>query len=168
MLMLPRKTNVYKRNRRWQYDRKVNVRDSFRPVAAAPGLVMHALRAPEQQKGPQLRGMRPDLRATRRLERFDARRQPRQFTCDGVPVQHALERAALQLGLRHGEGGARRLLVACGDGCLDFLDEGPDAAQARAVDRRAPCGLADALFCRNMSGHRRTAVFRPGLGNGSL
>src|SRR5258708_19443065 len=64
MLMLPREANVYKRNRRWQYDRKVNVPDSFRPVAHAPRLAMHASRAAGQQKGPQLRGMRPDLRAT--------------------------------------------------------------------------------------------------------
>jgi hypothetical protein len=54
MLMLPPEANVYKRNRRWQYDRKVNVPDSFRPVASQSRAAMRAMREVEQQKGPQL------------------------------------------------------------------------------------------------------------------
>src|SRR5690349_1582844 len=89
-------------------------------------------------------------RVVRESERVDAFCETRQFARDGVPVQHATQRAAMELGLRGGECGARNLSVARRDRRLHLFHEGADAADTHAIDRRAAPRLADALFCRNM------------------
>src|SRR5262249_41317389 len=86
-------------------------------------------------------------------ERVDARGKTREFTCCGVPMQHAFRDTAMEFGLRLLEGGARRRLVAGGDRGLDFLDGGADAREAHVVDLRASHALASTLLCRLDVGH---------------
>src|SRR5260221_10417088 len=88
-------------------------------------------------------------------ERFDSGVQARQLARRGVLVNDTLADAAMQLGLRFREGGARRLLVAAFDRRLDLLDEGAQTRHAGAVDRGVTLGLTDPLLGRFMSGHCR-------------
>ena len=67
---------------------------------------------------------RSSIRGAEASERFDSGAQARQLARRGVLVDDALADAAMQLGLRFREGGARRILVAALDRRLDFLHEG--------------------------------------------
>src|SRR5260370_13028591 len=88
-------------------------------------------------------------------ERFDSGVQARQLARRGVLVDDALADAAMQLGLRFRERGARRFLVTALDRRLDLLHEGAQTRHAGAVDRGATLGLTDPLLGRFMSGHSR-------------
>src|SRR5262249_49025738 len=67
--------------------------------------------------------------------------------------EHALADAALQDRLSRLQRGFRGVLLAGGDGRLDALDRGLDAAVAGAVDRGPLDGLAQALFRRLVMSH---------------
>lgn len=77
--------------------------------------------------------------------RLDAGGKPRQLTCDGVEVRHALAGRALHLRLRRAQCIGRGGLVAGGDRHLDLLHEGPHARLARGVPLSAGRGLTNAL-----------------------
>jgi hypothetical protein len=77
-------------------------------------------------------------------ERRETARQARIFARRGVLVEHAARDTAEQFGLDARQSGGGLILVAGGDRRLDLLDEGPDAADAGAVDLRAgsfACGV---------------------------
>src|SRR6185437_12749849 len=74
-------------------------------------------------------------------ERLDAAAQTRQLARRRVLVHDTVADAAMQLGLRLGERGARRFLVAALDGGLDLLHEGTKTRDASTVDRGATLAL---------------------------
>src|SRR5215831_12463517 len=84
---------------------------------------------------------------------LNARRQSCRFARRHVAMNHALDRAALNLRLRFLERRRRRLLVAAVYGRLHLLDEAAHATHARAIDGRAALRLPDALLCGLMVGH---------------
>src|SRR5262249_25496353 len=86
-------------------------------------------------------------------ERVDARGKTREFARGGVPMHHASAHAAMQLGLRRLERGARRILVTGSDRGLHFLNGGADAGEARVIDGCALHGLTRALLRRFDIGH---------------
>src|SRR3569623_347688 len=83
--------------------------------------------------------------------------QPRALPRSGVLVQHALGDAAHQFGLnlRHRFGGGG--LVAGGEGCFGLLHEGPNPADAVAVDLGPARVAADALLRLRRVRHRKTS-----------
>ncbi|PAV66172.1 hypothetical protein WR25_02117 [Diploscapter pachys] len=72
--------------------------------------------------------------------------QTRELAARGVLVQHALGDATGQLRLDGRQRRGRSSLVARSKRRLDLLDEGPDAADAVAVDFGAACVATDALL----------------------
>src|SRR5262249_31341360 len=90
-----------------------------------------------------------------RLERLDAAAEAPQLARHRILVHDALADATMQLRLRREEGGAGGLLIAAGDRCLDLFDEGPDARDARLVDRGPPLSLTDPLLGGFVVGHCR-------------
>src|SRR5690625_951784 len=92
-------------------------------------------------------------RVLRSGHRLDATAEPRELPRGRVAVQDALRHAAMEFGLSRLQGGLRRLLVTVGNGQLDLLDEGADAAAAGAVEL-ATFGVAtDPLFGGLVVGH---------------
>ena len=74
----------------------------------------------------------------RSAERGDSLGQPSEFARSGIGVKHALGNAPGELRLSRRQRGARGRFVAGVQRRFDLLDEGPDAADARAIDVRAP------------------------------
>src|SRR3954469_14918552 len=86
-------------------------------------------------------------------EGVDARGETRQLARDGISVQHALCRRAVQLGLSDAKGRLRGFLVAAADRGLDPLDKSSHPAHPGAVDRGACLGLAQPFLGRFMMRH---------------
>src|SRR5271154_6124811 len=92
------------------------------------------------------------------LERLDPSGETRQLACNHVLIHYASRRTALQLRLRHGERGARLLLIAGRDREFDGLEGTADAVHARPIDDDAARGLPYSFFRRFMRRHLKSVI----------
>ncbi len=97
----------------------------------------------------------------RSAHRFDARTKPGNLSRRSVAVKNALSDAAMQLGLRRLERRLRRGLVAGGDGRLDLLDEGSNAAHARVVRGRTARVMSDPFLGGLVMRHFHSPAMNP-------
>src|SRR5215468_8031565 len=89
---------------------------------------------------------------------LNACRQTRQLARRHVAMNDALDRAALQLGLRFLERRGGRLLVAAVDRRLHLLDVAAHATHARTIDGGAALRLTDAFLRGLVMGHDEVSL----------
>lgn len=93
--------------------------------------------------------------------RLDTGRQPREFSCDRIPVHHASLYATHHLRLGGAKSDQRLFPVSRRNGVFQFSQRSTDAADPAAIDLGAPLNLANAFLCRLMMSHLSTQLRVP-------